>query len=268
MIYLRDLHITRSGDSYPFTVGALKGLDSLRFTKSVTFFAGDNGSGKSTLLEAIARKVGMPALGQYDTREDFTLKSVEPLAYAMKIAWARKPYNSFFLRSEDFFGFIKRLSQMKSELMTDYLDTQDEYEGRSEFAKQQAAMPYLNSLFELEHRYGVDPSAQSHGESYMSIFESRMNEGGLYLLDEPESALSPVRQMALLTRIHALSGSSQFLIATHSPILLALPDAEILGFDSEPARPVAWEELEQIDVLRRFMRNPEQMLSYLLREEE
>ena len=243
MLYLSSYEIreNKRRDAYCFRVPAIAHETRREFTSSVTFFEGENGSGKSTLLEALARSIGMPALGANDTRRDHTLEAVDPLANALKLSFKTKPKYSFFLRAEDFFGFIQRIRNTRE----------------SDYAKSLAAMPYASSITALDSRYGENPDAQSHGESFMSVFSSRMHEGGLYLLDEPEAALSPTRQLALLSMLDELRGSSQFIIATHSPILLSLPSAEILSFKSDGIIPAAYSDLDSIEVLRSFLRSPE-----------
>ena len=259
MLYLSSYEIreNKRRDAYCFRVPAIAHETRREFTSSVTFFEGENGSGKSTLLEALARSIGMPALGANDTRRDHTLEAVDPLANALKLSFKTKPKYSFFLRAEDFFGFIQRIRNTR-ESMRKELDAIDrEYAGRSDYAKSLAAMPYASSITALDSRYGENPDAQSHGESFMSVFSSRMHESGLYLLDEPEAALSPTRQLALLSMLDELRGSSQFIIATHSPILLSLPSAEIPSFKSDGIIPAAYSDLDSIEVLRSFLRSPE-----------
>lgn len=265
MHYLRGYRIdsAKRTPAYPFSVETLRTETARTFARPVTFFAGENGSGKSTLLEGIARAVGMPALGAQDTANDPTLQGIAPLSDALRLVWTRRPKRSFFLRSEDFFGFIQRVMAMQQDLSQDLSDIGTRYEGRSDYARGQASMPYQGSLQSLESQYGINPDAQSHGESFLSIFQSRMLPGGLYLLDEPESALSPTRQMALLVLLHTLQDSCQFIIATHSPILLALPGAEILSFD-DGIQPMAWDDLPQVQTMRRFLEAPKRYLRHLL----
>lgn len=270
MIFLRSYRVEGGAKDgvYPFSIESIRQEKRRAFESSVTFFAGENGSGKSTLLEGLARAMAMPALGAADTRYDDTLAAVDPLASSLRLVWNRRPRQSFFLRSEDFFGFIRRLAEMRSGLQGDLHQTRESYAGRSRYAQMQAASPYLNSLDGLEGRYGVDADAQSHGETFMSLFSSRMVPGGLYLLDEPESALSPTRQMALLSMLHGLQESCQFIIATHSPILLALPGAQILSFDDAPICPIRWSELPHVTTLQSFLAAPERFLRYLLAEND
>jgi predicted ATPase len=126
------------------------------------------------------------------------------------------------------------------------------------------SVPAIRSLGEMEQRYGKDPDARSHGEGFLHLFQSRLVPRGLYLLDEPEAALSPQSQLAFLSMLKAsIDEGSQFVIATHSPILMAVPDAVILSFDTEPVGPVAFEDLEHVSLLRDFLANPEGFLRHL-----
>jgi len=128
-----------------------------------------------------------------------------------------------------------------------------------------ARLPYKRELYEMKRRYGDDLSARSHGESYFTLFNSRFVPDGLYLLDEPEAPLSPIRQLAFLSMIKELveTRRAQFIIATHSPILMAYPGAEILQFDGKSIRSVRYDDVEHVAVMRGFLNNPEQYLRHL-----
>ena len=186
MIFLRSLTLRqRGGAGYPFLPKLLT-LEAMAFAAPVTVFVGENGSGKSTLLEALACALRLPAIGADDTAQDATLASVRPLADALKLTFSRKARHGFFLRAEDFFGFTRRISQMQRDLRAELARVEEEYRDRSAFTQGQAKMAFASSLAELNARYGVDPDARSHGESFLSLFASRIQPGGLYLLDEPE----------------------------------------------------------------------------------
>ncbi len=140
----------------------------------------------------------------------------------------------------------------------------EKFRDHSLMARTLAQGPARRSLAEMEARYGTDLNAQSHGESFLALFQSRLVPGGLYLLDEPEAALSPQSQLAFVSMLKAsIDEGSQFLIATHSPILMAIPDAGILSFDRNPVAPVSFEELEHVSLLRDFLAEPERFLRHL-----
>ena len=223
---------------YPFSLPAVKPLETLKLHPKVTFFVGENGSGKSTLLEAIAIGLGFNAEGgtrnfRFDTRA-----SHSALADYLTIGKGlRRPKDGFFLRAESFFNVATEIERLDSEGLGARVI--DSYGGRS--------------LHE-----------QSHGESFMALMLNRFGGHGLYLLDEPEAALSPQRQLAALARIHDLvNAESQFIIATHSPILMAYPEATIYEFTREGVAQVDYRDTEHYRVMHDFMANPERMLRVL-----
>lgn len=249
---------------YPFNIPAIQGNTEIPFRTAVTFLVGENGSGKSTLLEAIALQVGAYTVGTKDLARDQTLHEVRGLADYLKVVWSIKTKHGFFLRAEDFFGYIKRLAQMEADLLAEVQQVDRDYAGRSEKAKGLAKMPYLRELTALREQYGRNLNTYSHGESFLELFQSRFQPNGLYLLDEPEAPLSPSRQLTLLSMLKQMAAQNcQFIIATHSPILMAFPEADILSFDFAPAQLVAYETLEHVTVTRSFLNNPEQYLRHL-----
>jgi predicted ATPase len=266
--FLREVSRRGADDEtrFPFSVPVIRTLHTLRFESAVTFFVGENGSGKSTLLEAIASAAGLPAVGSADVDADTTLGSQRELARALKLVWSRRTTRGFFLRAEDFFGFAKRLATMRSELLGRIDQLEEEYAERSAWAKGLAMGPVRTSLAEMERRYGMDLDANSHGQSFLRLFQSRFVPNGLYLLDEPEAPLSPQSQLALMAMIQdMLVEGAQFVIATHSPILLAYPGATIYSFDQSPAAVVRYEELEHVVLTKEFLNAPERYLRAVLR---
>ena len=254
--------------AFPFTVPAIRTLESLDVGTPVTFFVGENGSGKSTLLEGIAAAAKLPAVGSVDIARDETLDAQRRLAKALRLRWAHRATRGFFLRAEDFFGFTKRLARERAELRQQMQDTEAEYRGndRSAYARGLALGPLRGSLAGMEQRYGVDLDANSHGQSFLKLFQSRFVPGGLHLLDEPEAPLSPQSQLALLAMIaEMIAQGAQFIIATHSPILLAFPGARIYTFDRLPIEPVAFAELDHVRITRDFLNAPERYLKQVVR---
>ncbi|MEO8084102.1 MAG: AAA family ATPase, partial [Ardenticatenales bacterium] len=252
-LHLRGLSVRALPEDagYPFDVPAVRTLEALTFDAPVTCFVGENGSGKSTLLEAIACAAGSIAVGSEGVGDDGTLAPARALARHLKLIWNAPTHRGFFLRAEDFFGYAKRMSAIKRELKADLKALDAEYADRSAYALGLAKTPFLKELADLEHRYGEGLDQRSHGESFLALFQSRFVPGGLYLLDEPEAPLSPIRQLALISAIKAMvEQRGQFIIATHSPILLAYPGATILDFDTLPIRPVAYEDLAHVSLTR------------------
>lgn len=253
---------------FPFSVPVVRALERLELDAAVTFFVGENGSGKSTLLEAIAIAAALPAAGSASTDRDPSLDAQRALAKRLTLTWRQRTHRGFFLRAEDFFGFTKSLSVMRSELQQRLAELDVEYRDRSEYAHRLAAGPARASLADMERRYGVDLDANSHGQSFLKLFGARFVPGGLYLLDEPEAPLSPQSQLALMAMLHDMvRQDGQFIIATHSPILLAFPGARIYDFDQAPAALVEYERLEHVALTREFLNEPGRFLSKLLRDE-
>ena len=238
-LFLKTVKLKRSQvpsfKQYPFSIPAIHHLDELRLRSPVTFFIGENGTGKSTLLEAIAVCAGFNAEGgsrhfRFSTRA--THSNLHE--YLQLIRSGLRPHDGYFLRAESFYNVA---SAAEDYGVTDF------YGG--------------NSLH-----------AQSHGESFMALVLNRLKGKGLYFFDEPESALSPTRQLSLMVAMQALvEKGSQFVIATHSPILLGYPGAEILQFGTGPVTPVAYQDTEHYVVTRAFLERPERMLRELMRPE-
>lgn len=246
-IYLREISLKRdevpSFSRYPFNLPAVVELETLRFPGPVTFFIGENGSGKSTLMEAIAVALGFNAEGGSKNFNFATRASHSELhGYIRTVRGRDRPLDAFFLRAESLFNVATQIEKL------------DEDPGGS---------PPIGPA------YG--PRAlheQSHGESFLALFENRFRGTGLYLLDEPEAALSPIRQMALLSHIHDLvQAHSQLIIATHSPILLAYPGATIYEFTSDGVKPTTYEETDHFRVTRDFLTRYQLMLRTLLEDE-
>ena len=267
--FLRDIRLRpsdRDERRFPFSVPAIRTLQLLHTDAPVTFFVGENGSGKSTLLEAIALAARLPAVGSADLAQDDSLGEQRWLSHALKLTWSRHTARGFFLRAEDFFGFTKRVSAMRGEFLAQLAEIERTYADRSEHAKQLATLPVKRSLAELERMYGVDLDANSHGQSFLKLFGSRFVPGGLYLLDEPEAPLSPQSQLALLVMMQEMvAQQAQFIIATHSPMLLAFPGARIYSFDSAPVEEVPFGELDHVVLMREFLNGPERYIRALSR---
>jgi predicted ATPase len=236
---LRREKVTSFTD-YPFSIPAIGGMDSIEFDRPVTFFLGENGSGKSTLLEAIAVGMGLNAEGGSRNFRFATRESHSSLSNFLRLARSvRRPRDSYFLRAESYFNVATEIEALDSE---------------------PAAGPPI-----IESYGGKSLHEQSHGESFFALFMNRLRGNGLYFFDEPEAALSPTRQLSFLSRLHDLvKGGSQFLIATHSPILLAYPDAAIHVLDGGPPQRIEYRDTEHYGVTRTFLNDTERMLDILL----
>lgn len=218
--------------AYPFNIPAVEEIESITFHPDLTFFVGENGSGKSTVLEAIAVALGYGAEGGTKNVQFRTTESVSALHRALRLTRGfRKPKDGYFLRAESFFNVAT----------------------------------YMDEVGYLQGYGNRSLHDRSHGEAFIALLTHKFRGHGLYLLDEPEAALSPNRQLAALSAIHQLiQESSQFIIATHSPILLSYPNARILQFDGSGISEVKYEDTEHLVVTRDFLNNYPRRLKQLL----
>lgn len=265
MVPLRSVRLSTENGSdagFPFDIPAISTLEQLNVHVPVTFFAGENGSGKSTLLEGLAAAARLPTVGSEPVDRDASLEAQRRLGAALRLEWERRATRGFFLRAEDFFGFAKRLARERAELLGAVEAAESEYS--VEYSKRLAQGPLKASLRDMERRYGQDLDGNSHGQSFLRLFQSRFVPGGLHLLDEPEAALSPQSQLGLLAMMmDVVEDGAQFIIATHSPILLAFPGARIFSFDEAPVAEAAYDELEHVRLTRDFLRDPARFLRHL-----
>jgi len=226
---------------FPFSLPIIKNLTDIEFPTQVTFFVGENGAGKSTLLEAIAHNAGFGPEGgskniHFKTSEEKSYSAAEQLAECLTLSWRQKPRDGYFFRAESFYN------------VANYLDTLTR-----------------ESAYAYGPYGGKSLHQQSHGESFFAFFKNRLGSGGFYILDEPEAALSPQRQLALLALMHQLCKHSdtQFIIATHSPILLAYPGAIIYSCDTQHLSSIAYKETEHYQLTKRFLDDPGRYLHHL-----
>ena len=251
-------------DAFPFNIPALQGLQVLEVAPSITLLVGENGSGKSTVLEALAAATGLPTIGSTSADRDPTLAPQRRLGRELRLAWTRRTHRGFFLRAEDFFGFTRHMARLRREFQEELVEVDERFRDHSRLARTLARGPAAGSIAAIERKYGANLDENSHGESFLKLFRERFVPGGLYLLDEPEAALSPQSQLGFMTMLHDMvAQGSQFLIATHSPILMALPDARIYDFDGRPVRSVGYDEIEAVNLTRDFLSAPERFLRHL-----
>ncbi|GJQ34331.1 MAG: ABC transporter ATP-binding protein [Anaerolineaceae bacterium] len=268
MIHLLSLtprpYLESDADDFPFMVPVIRSLSEIRFKSPVTFFVGENGSGKSTVLEALACAIESITVGSASVKTDKSLAPIRKLAKYFKLAWTKRTRKGFFMRAEDFFGYARSMRETREELEEEYNNVEHEYKGRSKYAADLARLPYAGQLAAMKNRYGKDLDDFSHGEAFLTLFQARFVPGGLYLLDEPEAALSPSRQLSFLSVLkQMIEEEAQFIIATHSPIILAFPGAQILLFHEGVIREVKYDQLEHVNLTRDFLANPDVFLRYL-----
>jgi predicted ATPase len=234
--FLKELRFNPPGKrrDFPFNVPLFSQAFALEFRKPVTIIVGENGTGKSTLLESIAAKCGFALEGgNRNHAEDATYNST-PLDDALELSWFPRIHQGFFLRAETFTNFASKVDQ---------LDVSWAYGGKS-------------------------LHAQSHGESFMALFNSRLENGGVFLLDEPEAALSPVRQLGFMKLMHDVEKfrEAQLIMATHSPILLSYPGADVLAIEDGKFQRVDYRETEHFRITADFLKDPERFFRHLFKD--
>ncbi len=229
--YLSELPVIRN----------LRRIGQLAFTSPVTFLVGENGTGKSTLLEAVALSMGFNAEGGTRNFRFSTADTVSELSEYLTVVKGIRPRDGFFLRAESFYNVASYINQLDSE-------------------------PFAGARI-IDSYGGVSLHEQSHGESFLALVKHRFGGSGIYLLDEPEAALSPSRQMTLMVLMKELvEKNSQFIIATHSPMLMAFPGAQVMELTDDDIRDVPYRQTEHFQLTRRFLDNPEKMLRMLFDE--
>jgi predicted ATPase len=233
-------------DAYPFSVTAISSLDELNLRSRVCLFAGENGTGKSTLLEAIAAHYGFGREGgnrNFSNDSTESNHAVDPLVRALRLAFDRRTGAGYFLRAESFFNTVSHM---------DALDQEDSYS------------PPISAFYG-----GRSLHTRSHGETFFTLLELKFQRNGLFLLDEPEAALSPQRQLSFIVLIHDVLRKfkdAQFIISTHSPLLLGYPDAQILSFDDGRIHQIEYAETAPMQIVRRFVNDRDDFLEELLKE--
>lgn len=240
-VYIKEIRLKKEiykEESYIKNLSVISNLDSLPLSSNVTFFVGENGSGKSTLLEAIAVNSGFNAEGG---TKNFNFSSMETHSdlykYITVVKSVKRPKDGFFLRAESFYNVATEIERL-------------DLEG--------GGPPIIDSYG------GTSLHKMSHGESFITLMTNRFGGNGVYILDEPEAALSPLKQMSMLTVINELvKKNSQFIIATHSPILMAYPDADIFVIEDNGIMKTTYKKTDNYMITRKFLENPEKMMHYL-----
>ncbi|MBX6353059.1 MAG: AAA family ATPase [Thermoflavifilum sp.] len=252
---------------YPFRLPIWRDLRTLRFTAPVTIFVGENGSGKSTVLEAMAVAARAWTVSSARAEELPDLAGMLPLAEYTRLVWNGRPRRTWFIRAEDFTVHAQALAQLQASLEEGLRELDEEYAAKgdkSTYAHQLARMPLAGSIAALRRAYGEGLTARSHGEGFLTLFEQKLRGPALYLMDEPEAALSPLRQLSVLRWMHeAVGEGAQFILATHSPLLMAYPGATLVSFD-HGLRPIAYDDLPHVQLYRDFLRDPARYLHHLL----
>lgn len=235
-----------NSSTYPFSLNIIQHLKDIHFPTQVTFFIGENGTGKSTLLEALAYHVGFGAEGgskniSFKTSSENVYSGIQSFSDCLTLSWRQKPLDGYFFRAESFYN------------VANYLDIIEREGGGGAYG------PYGDKSIH----------DQSHGEGFFAFFKNRMGKGGFFILDEPEAALSPQRQLSLLVIMKQLCQdyNTQFIIATHSPILLAYPDATIYSCDEGQLTKTDYRQTQHYQITKNFLNNPDLYLRNLFSDE-
>ena len=263
MIYLREMtrRDTRVNDTvYPFSAEVMRNLRTLTLTRPVTILAGENGSGKSTLLHLMAAMLNAYQVGEGGMMRD-RAQAFKAAAKHFRVAMAARPQRAFMFTAEDFSRYLDDRRRMLKEARDDLDAIAEAYTGRSLLSRQLASMPHARTLGEMESQYGRDLLTSSHGEGFLSFFSARLVHRGLYLMDEPEGALSFENQLSLLALIHrAVEDQGQVIMATHSPVLTAYPGAQILEVADGDLVERTYDTLPSVRFIQHFLKHREQIL--------
>ena len=249
-------------DKFPWTLPLIQNLEELEFEKNISFFVGENGSGKSTLLEGIAAYTEVPLAGSLRLEDDESLAAANSLANYMYIRFKEKTHHGFFVRAEDFIGFARNIKKEIKALDAEIEEIKESFEGGD---IDRALKTIEGEKKNYIRRYSEDLEAMSHGEGFLKFFNSRITAKGLYLIDEPEAALSPTRQLSLLSLIKEKveKTGAHFIIATHSPIIMSAPDSEVFYFQDGEITKVDYRETEHFQLTKMILENPEVIMKEL-----
>lgn len=249
-------------DQFPWNLPIIKNLEELQFEKNISFLVGENGSGKSTILEGIAAYTEVPLAGSFRLEDDESLAAANRLANYLSLRYAEKTHHGFFVRAEDFIGFSRNIKRQIKELNQEIEEVKATFSGGDIKLILGTLEGERNSFIK---RYSKDLEAMSHGEGFMKFFTSRITGKGLYLIDEPEAALSPTRQLSLLALIleKVKQTGAHFIIATHSPIIMSVPDSEVFHFEEGKITKVDYKETEHYQLTKAILETPELVMKEL-----
>ena len=245
-------------DKFPWNLPLIKNIDDFEFLfeKNISFFVGENGSGKSTVLEAIAAYTEVPLAGSLRLEDDESLAAANDLANYLSIRFAEKTHHGFFVRAEDFIGFARNIRNEIKALDKEMEEIKESFTGGD---IKLALGAVRGERDEFISRYSRNLEAMSHGEGFLKFFTSRITGKGLYLIDEPEAALSPTRQLSLLSLIieKVKKTGAHFVIATHSPIIMSVPNSEVFYFQDGKVSKVDYKETEHYQLTKMILDNPD-----------
>ncbi|MFM2393991.1 MAG: hypothetical protein RLZZ546_1973 [Bacteroidota bacterium] len=259
--FVRMKGLDESLTEFPFNLPIIKNLSTLHFKKPITCFVGENGSGKSTLLESIAAASNVPVAGSSEMVNDVSLEYAVKLSKYLTLGYGINTHHGLFTRAEDFIGFARSIKIKINDLQNEINEIIEGYKGGD---LKLMTGPIESEKQQLINRYSADLEAMSHGEGFLKLFHSRMTSKGLYLMDEPEAALSPQRQLSLMYMINQkVEAGCQFIIATHSPLIMGMKNTSILSFDGDTISEVEYENTQHYLITKSFINNPDSYLDNL-----
>lgn len=264
-MYLKKCKFPPSKEGYPYSIDVLNDK-TIIFNEPITIFVGSNGSGKTTILESIASSINSINISNQSIMDDDLFSEIRIYAKDLKLSYSTMTKRGFFFRASDFITYRHGIRLMKKQLQREIERVKFEYKDKSIFARNQALTPFTRSLNELENQ-GRELTKLSHGESFLEFFSSRFNVPGIYILDEPETPLSFENQYAFMVMINEMvKKGAQFIISTHSPVIAAIDNAEIIDLDKNMAV-VDYDSLNSVSFIKDFVNNKDRYIHYLNKED-
>ncbi|MDY0294418.1 MAG: AAA family ATPase [Acholeplasmataceae bacterium] len=268
MIHLKEVKFIKSNiHDFPYNMPFFG--ETIPFSSNVTILVGENGAGKSTFLELIDEVLGLYKIKRQNQEQKEIQDLLKNVSRHVMCTYHLKKPKGFFFSAEDFTSYIHYLVQEKNEAYQELKRIEKEYTHKSSFAQSQAKMPYVRTVHDIDNMYQKDLLKSSHGEAYLDFFTSRIRENEIYLIDEPETPLSIQNQLTLLSIIdEAIKHGNQFIIATHSPVIMSIPYAHIYEIGSSYIRRINYDEIESVILLKQFMNQPESFFRHLYHEDK
>jgi predicted ATPase len=264
MPFIKSFSInTDKQNPFPYNIPAVRFAKQVKLDARVTIFVGDNGSGKSTLLESIALYLKLPLIGGHIT-SSASFEAARLIKPFMEVEWKRETNKGFFFRAEDFSDFINGVEKEKNKIAGELGELRGKV--KDSIIEELSTSETMNrTLRQMRRDYGEDMQAFSHGEAYLKIIQTRIQDKGIYLLDEPEAALSPLKQLSLIAFILDVlkKDSAQFIIASHSPILMGIPGATLYEIQEDGMPQVNYKDTDHYRITKTFLDNPEHYLRHL-----
>ena len=258
MIYLSNFKKIKNPQvmKYPLSTGLISNLSEINFEFPVTILCGDNGCGKTTFMELLASCTNAIRIDT-NFHENDKITAIQSAQSYFRVVFSRRPSSTFFFQAEAFIKYIDELEQMKLDAKKAIEQIDIDYAEKSAYARSLAKEPHYDTLDSISRMYANELSKRSHGEGFLDFFSSRLKKNGLYLLDEPEAALSYENQFVLSMLIkEALDMECQFVIATHSPVITAIPEAKIYEIVKGSFYNSEYEDIDNVRFLKQFLSDP------------